>query len=57
MIRRVTVVGLVKVFRTEAVGKPSVNSAKLSAVVDAKLGDLPMGRVKRGLYRVEDRTH
>jgi hypothetical protein len=26
-------------------------------VVDAKLRDLPMGRLKRGLYRVEDRTH
>jgi hypothetical protein len=57
MIRRVTVVGLVKAFRAEAVGKPSVNSATLSAVVDAKLRDLPMGRLKRGLYCVEDRTH
>ena len=47
MIRRVTVVGLVKVFRTGAVGKPSLNRAILSAVVDAKLRDLPMGRVKR----------
>ena len=57
MIRRVTFGGLVKSLRDGAIGKPSVNSAKLSAVVDAKLGDLPMGRVKRGLYCVEARTH
>ena len=57
MIRRVTVVGLVKAFRAEAIGKPSLNRANLSAVVDAKLRDLPMGRLKRELYRVEDRTH
>ncbi len=57
MIRRVTVSGLVKAFRVEAVGKPSLNRAILSLVVDAKLRDLPMGRLKRGLYRVEDRTH
>ncbi len=57
MIRRVTVSGLVKVLRTEAAGKPSLNRAKLSLVVDAKLRDLPMGRLKRELYRVEDRTH
>jgi|DeeseametaMP1372_FD_contig_91_433702_length_1379_multi_11_in_0_out_0_1 hypothetical protein len=29
MIRRVTVCGLVKAFRAEALGKPSVNSANL----------------------------
>ena len=57
MIRRVTVVGLVKAFRAEAIGKPSLNRANLSAVVDAKLRDLPMGRLKRELYLVEDRTH
>ena len=57
MIRRVTVVGVVKAFRAEAVGKPSLNRATLSAVVDAKLRDLPMGRVKRGLNCVEARTH
>jgi hypothetical protein len=48
MIRRVTVVGLVKTFRVEAIGKPSLNRAIQSAVVDAKLGDLPMSRLKRG---------
>ena len=57
MIRRVTVVGLVKTLRVEAIGKPSLNRAILSAVVDAKLRDLLMGRVKRGLYCVEARTH
>ncbi len=57
MIRRVTVVGLVKAFRAGAVGKPSLNRAITSAVVDAKPGDLPMSRLKRELYRVEDRTH
>ena len=57
MIRRVTVRGLVKAFRAGAVGKPSLNRALKSAVVDAKLRDLPMSRLKRELYRVEDRTH
>ena len=57
MIRRVTVVGLVKAFRAGAVGKPSLNRATLSLAVDAKLRDLPMSRLKRELYRVEDRTH
>ncbi len=57
MIRRVTVVGLVKALRAEDIGKPSLNRATLSAAVDAKLRDLPMGRLKRGLNRVEDRTH
>ena len=57
MIRRVSVSGLVKVFRTEAIGKPSLNRALKSAAVDAKLRELPMSRSKRGLYRVEDRTH
>ena len=57
MIRRVSVSGLVKILRIEAKGKPSLNRATQSAVVDAKLRDLPMSRLKRGLYRVEDRTH
>ena len=52
MIRRVTVVGLVKALRAEALGKPSLNRATVSndrsAVVDAKPGDLPMGRLKEG---------
>ena len=57
MIRRVTVSGSVKVFRTGAIGKPSLKWATQSLVVDAKLHDLPMSRLNRGLYRVEDRTH
>ena len=58
MIRRVSVSGLVKVFRVEAKGKPSLNRATYwSLVVDAKLHELPMSRLNRGLYRVEDRTH
>ena len=36
MIRRVTVVGLVKALRAEASGKPSLNRAKLSRAADAK---------------------
>ena len=57
MIRRVTVDSTVKVLRTEATGKPSLNRAITLSVVDPKLRDLPMGRVKRGLYYVEARTH
>ena len=57
MIRRVTFDGVVKAFRAEAKGKPSVNSATKSLEVDANLRELPMGRVKRGLYHVEARTH
>ena len=56
MIRRVTVYGLVKSLRDEAIGKPSLNRALVMGV-DAKPGDLPMGRLKRGLNCVEDRTH
>ena len=48
---------LVKAFRAGAVGKPSLTRANVSLVVDPKLRDLPMSRLKRGLYRVEDRTH
>ena len=57
MIRRVTVGSLVKAFRAGAIGKPSLNRANLLPVVDPKLRDLPMSRLKRGLYCVEDRTH
>ena len=57
MIRRVTVDGAVKILRIEARGKPSLNRAPMSSVVDAKLRELPMSRLNRGLYRVEDRTH
>jgi hypothetical protein len=58
MIRRVTVSGPVKALRAEAIGKPSLNRAiQSSLVVDAKLHELPMSRLNRGLYRVEDRTH
>ena len=47
----------VKAFRAGAIGKPSLNRAILSLAVDANLRELPMSRLKRGLYRVEDRTH
>ena len=47
MIRRVTVSGLVNPFRGGAAGKPSLNRATLSDAVDAKPGELPMGRLKR----------
>ncbi len=57
MIRRVTVSGVVKAFRAGAIGKPSLKWATRSLVVDAKLRELPMSRLNRGLYRVEDRTH
>jgi hypothetical protein len=47
----------VKALRAEARGKPSLNRANWSRAVDAKLRDLPMSRLKRGLNCVEDRTH
>ena len=47
----------VKAFRAGAIGKPSLNRATQSLAVDANLRDLPMSRLNRGLYRVEDRTH
>ena len=47
----------VKVLRTGAIGKPSLNRATVLPVVDPKLRELPMSRMKRGLYRVEVRTH
>jgi hypothetical protein len=56
MIRRVTFSGLVKILRIGAIGKPSLNRANLSLGVDAKLRELPMSRMKRGLYCVEVRT-
>jgi hypothetical protein len=34
--------------RTGAIGKPSLNRANVSAAIDAKPGELPMGRLKRG---------
>ena len=47
----------VKTFRVGAIGKPSLNRAPESLAVDANLRELPMSRLNRGLYRVEDRTH
>ena len=49
--------GPVNPFRGGAIGKPSLKWATQSLVVDAKLHELPMSRLNRGLYRVEDRTH
>ena len=40
-------VRLVNPFRGGAVAKASLNRAKLSGAVDAKPGELPMGRLKR----------
>lgn len=57
MIRRVVVSGKVKDLRSAAVAKASLNRANKSLVADAKLHDLPAGRLNLGLYRVEDRTH
>jgi hypothetical protein len=63
MIRRVTVCGLVNPLSGGAIGKPSLNRASTirkngrSLAVDANLRELPMSRLNRGLYRVEDRTH
>ena len=34
-------------FRGGAAGKPSLNRARVSGAVDAKPGELPMGRLKR----------
>ena len=47
MNRRVTVCGVAKSFRDGAVAKASLNRAIMSQAVDAKLGDLPMARLKR----------
>ena len=46
MVRRVIVTGELKVFSTEGVGKPSVNSANELVAIDPKPGDLSMGRLK-----------
>ena len=47
MIRRVIVPGPVNPFRGGAKAKASPNRATLSGAIDAKPGDLPMGRLKR----------
>ncbi len=46
MSLRVTVVSKVNSLREGAVAKASLNRALKLAVVDAKPGDLPMGRLK-----------
>ena len=46
-VRRVTVAGKVKIQSIGAEGKPSLNRATESVVVDPKPGDLPMSRLKR----------
>ena len=45
-VRRVIVYGKVKYLRYEAEGKPSLNRAKKSYVIDPKPGDLSMSRLK-----------
>ena len=45
-VRRVTLTGKVKDFRSEAEGKPSLNRAVKSVGVDPKPGDLSMSRLK-----------
>ena len=45
-VRRVTVAGEVKDIKSGAEGKPSLNRANESVVVDPKPGDLPMSRLK-----------
>ena len=42
----VSFVGKVKLFRSEAEGKPSAKCATESAGLDPKTGDLSMGRLK-----------
>ena len=46
MSLRVTVSSKVKYLRYGAVAKASLNRAIMSQVVDAKLSDLPMARLK-----------
>ena len=46
-VRRVIVCGEVKYLRYGAEGKPSLNRALESHVIDPKPGDLPMARLKR----------
>ena len=47
MIRRVIVPGPVNPFRGGATAKASLNGAQSSGAIDAKPGELPMGRLKR----------
>ena len=46
-VRRVIVCGKVKYLMYGAEGKPSLNRATKSHVIDPKPGDLPMDRLKR----------
>ena len=46
-VRRVIVCGEVKYLMYGAEGKPSLNRATKSHVIDPKPGDLPMDRLKR----------
>ena len=46
MVRRVIVSSVVKDLRSEAEGKPSVNSARRLLAIDPKPGDLSMSRLK-----------
>jgi hypothetical protein len=56
MSRRVTECSEVKVITTGAAGKPSPNRAIQLYLVDPKLGDLPMVRVKCREVGMEART-
>ena len=56
MSRRVTECSKVKVITTGAVGKPSLNTAIQLYLVDPKLGELPMVRVKCREVGMEART-
>ena len=47
-VRRVIVCSKVKLFRSEAEGKPRVNSPLKLHVIDPKPGDLSMSRLKVG---------
>ena len=47
MNRRVMVCGKVKLFRSGAEAKASLNRAIESQAIDAKPSDLPMARLKR----------
>ena len=46
MVRRVNVTGKVKLFRSEAEAKASLNRATQSGVFDPQPGDLAMSRKK-----------
>jgi hypothetical protein len=45
-VRRVMIAGKVKYWRYVAAGKPSLNRANESVVIDPKPGDLSMSRLK-----------